>query len=209
MDLKDQRVDYNKFELDENQAGSDPYALFERWFDDAKKSEPEVNIMILSTVWKNKPQTRVVLLKEVFEKEFVFYTNYNSQKGHAIEENPHVSLLFFWQQDQRQVRIDGIARKISAEQSDEYFYSRPIESQIGAIVSQQSEPLESRDVIESKFEELKAYYETHDIKRPEHWGGYAVKPESFEFWQGRSSRLHDRICFTLHDNHWDRNRLYP
>ncbi|MFT5724431.1 MAG: pyridoxamine 5'-phosphate oxidase [Bacteroidia bacterium] len=209
MDLKDQRVDYNKFELLEAHAGQDPFELFSRWFKDASETEPEPNIMIISTVHDNQPQTRVVLLKEVLNNEFVFYTNYASTKGKALAENPHISILFFWRDQQRQVRIQGVARKVSTEISDEYFYSRPVESQIGAIASTQSELLDDRGVLEDKYQELTAYYKDHNIERPEHWGGYAIKPESFEFWQGRESRLHDRLCFSADGHSWVRKRLYP
>lgn len=209
MDLKDKRVDYTKFELDESTAGTDPIALFERWYRDAEETETEPNIMIISTVHNNKPQNRVVLLKEVFEKEFVFYTNYASQKGHSIASNPNVSILFFWQSNQRQVRIEGVARKVSDQQSDEYFLSRPLESQIGAIASSQSAVLENRTTLEQKVQELTEYYKNNPIQRPATWGGYAVKPDSFEFWQGRSSRLHDRICFEKSGENWSTKRLYP
>ncbi|MBO6516703.1 MAG: pyridoxamine 5'-phosphate oxidase [Bacteroidia bacterium] len=209
MDLKDQRVDYTKFELDDASAGNDPLVLFSKWFELANQQEEEANIMILGTVYDNKPQNRIVLLKEVLDGEFVFYTNYESKKGKSIDENPNVSLLFFWQQSQRQVRIEGVARKVSAQQSDDYFYSRPIESQIGAIASSQSDELHDRRDLEQKVEELRSYYSSNPIKRPEDWGGYTVNPSSFEFWQGRSSRLHDRIVFEASESNWRRKRLYP
>lgn len=209
MDLKDQRVDYNKFELLETHAGNDPYDLFSRWFADASQTEAEPNIMIVSTSDNNQPQTRVVLLKEVLNKEFIFYTNYLSAKGKALEHNPNISILFFWGQQQRQVRIEGTTQKVSAAMSDEYFYSRPIESQIGAIASSQSAPMKDRAELDAKYQELTEYYRSNPIKRPEHWGGYAVKPTCFEFWQGRASRLHDRLQYNLVSDEWVRTRLYP
>ncbi len=209
MDLKDQRIDYTKFELMEDHAGSDPFALFKRWFNEASTIEIEPNVMIISTSHNSQPETRVVLLKELVDEQFVFYTNYNSRKGQAIQDNPHVSLLFFWQQHQRQVRINGIATKVPEQQSDDYFKSRPIESQIGAIASTQSSILEDRSQLELRMEELKNYYKFHPIERPAHWGGYQVKPMHFEFWQGRTSRLHDRICFDNESGSWNRKRLYP
>lgn len=209
MDLKNQRVNYNKFELLEDQAGSNPFDLFSRWFQEASATEPEPNIMILSTSNNNHPQTRVVLLKEVLNEEFVFYTNYSSAKGKALEQNPNVSILFFWGQQQRQVRIAGTAQKVPAAMSDEYFYSRPVESQIGAIASTQSAPMANREELDSKYADLTAFYKTNPIKRPENWGGYAVKPTSIEFWQGRESRLHDRLIYAATGDNWSRTRLYP
>lgn len=209
MDLRDKRMDYTKFSLTEEDAGSDPYALFTHWYDAASQTEEEANVMILGTSTNNKPQNRVVLLKEVKGGNFVFYTNYHSQKGQAIDQNPYVSLLFFWQKLQKQVRIEGYATKVPESESDEYFYSRPIESQIGAIASLQSEVLDSRVTLEQKVEELNTYYQSNPIVRPKNWGGFAVNPSKFEFWQGRSSRLHDRICFEQNGEVWERTRLYP
>ena len=209
MDLRDQRIDYNKFHLTEAQAGTNPYDLFKTWFSDAAEVEAEVNIMMLGTSHNNHPQMRVVLLKEVIDEDFVFYTNYDSDKGQAIESNPNVSLLFFWGQHQRQVRIEGIASKVPAETSDEYFASRPRESQIGAHASAQSSVIDGRQVLEDRVRQLEPQYASQDIPRPASWGGYAVKPVSFEFWQGRSSRLHDRIRFRLDNGNWVRERLSP
>lgn len=209
MDLRDKRMDYTKFSLTEEDAGNDPYALFSHWYDAASQTEEEANVMILGTSTNNKPQNRVVLLKEVKGGNFVFYTNYHSQKGQAIDQNPYVSLLFFWQKLQKQVRIEGFATKVPESESDEYFYSRPIESQIGAIASLQSEVLDSRVTLEQKVEELNTYYQSNPIVRPKNWGGFAVNPSKFEFWQGRSSRLHDRICFEQNGEVWERTRLYP
>ncbi|MBI1305364.1 MAG: pyridoxamine 5'-phosphate oxidase [Bacteroidetes bacterium] len=207
-DLKHLRKDYVKHHLTEEEAGFDPYRLFDLWFSEAQKSEPEATAMVLSTCG-DRPHSRVVLLKEVRDREFVFFSNYNSHKGRDIELNPHVSLLFFWHSLERQIRIDGIAMKVSHIESDNYFYSRPVESQIGAIASAQSDVISGRKELEDRILELSEYFRHHPIVRPEHWGGYAVRPEVFEFWQGRPSRLHDRIQFSRTDMGWKRERLSP
>lgn len=202
---------YNLSDYRKNYSGkpikpfSDPFKLFEKWFEEAKLSEPfEVNAMILSTVdAEHRPHTRVVLLKSFSHEGFIFFTNYLSAKGKQIENNPHVSLLFFWQSLQRQVRISGIAQKIPKEQSDEYFYSRPSDSQRAAVVSKQSQILTSRTKL------IKEYKKVLDPVRPEHWGGYIVTPNYFEFWQGMESRLHDRVAYTIQNNKWTYVRLYP
>ncbi|MCB9262983.1 MAG: pyridoxamine 5'-phosphate oxidase [Flavobacteriales bacterium] len=209
MDLRNQRTDYSKGILSEENAGNNPFDLFRNWFENANQTEAEANAMVLSTIFENQPHSRIVLLKELIDDTFVFYTNYLSDKGKAITQNNNVSLLFFWQQNQQQVRIEGIAEKVSSSTSDEYFYSRPIESQIGAIASMQSSVLTNREWLEKKVEELSEYYKTHKIIRPEHWGGYAVFPSKIEFWQGRSSRLHDRIVFEKINNEWSKKRLSP
>ena len=206
--IRNIRTDYQKFELTEEVAGHDPFNLFERWFSDALQAEQEANVMVLST-GADQPSSRIVLLKAVESEMFVFFTNYSSKKGQEIDNNPRVSLLFFWQQLQRQVRLEGIAQKVSAEYSDSYFYSRPIESQIGGIASSQSEVLSSRASLERKYEDLTEKYKTEPIVRPVNWGGYEVKPHLFEFWQGRSSRLHDRIQFSWEKEKWLRVRLNP
>ncbi len=184
---------------------NDPFKLFERWFDEAKASEPfEVNAMILSTVdAEYHPHTRVVLLKSFSPEGFVFFTNYLSAKGKQIENNPNVSLLFFWQSLQRQVRICGIAKKTTQQQSDDYFNSRPLDSQRAAVVSKQSQILSSRTKLIREFNKVK------NPVRPEHWGGYIIEPNYFEFWQGMPSRLHDRLVYTKHNKEWTYMRLYP
>jgi pyridoxamine 5'-phosphate oxidase len=207
-DLKQLRTDYNKHSLTEEDAGKNPFELFSVWFNDAVEGEKEANSMILSTGLQ-QPTSRVVLLKEVRKNALVFFTNYSSQKGRDIASNGNVSLLFFWQNLERQVRIEGIATKVSAEESDEYFYSRPLESQIGAIASSQSNVLGSRLELESQVEQLTELYKNKPITRPSNWGGYAVVPNLFEFWQGRSSRLHDRLQYKIEQGIWERQRLYP
>lgn len=202
---------YNLSDYRKNYSGkpikpfNDPSKLFKKWFEEAKLSEPfEVNAMILSTVdAEHRPHTRVVLLKSFSHEGFVFFTNYLSAKGKQIERNPNVSLLFFWQSLQRQVRISGIAQKIPKEQSDEYFYSRPLDSQRAAVVSKQSQILTSRTKLIQEFNKVKK------TVRPEHWGGYVVVPNYFEFWQGMESRLHDRVAYTKQGEQWTYVRLYP
>jgi pyridoxamine 5'-phosphate oxidase len=151
----------------------------------------------------------MVLLKDFDEQGFVFYTNYNSQKGKQLAENPHASLVFWWAELERQVRIYGSVEKVSENQSDEYFYSRPITSRLGAWVSHQSEVIESREVLEHQLIELQRTYQNQDIKRPPYWGGFRVLATEIEFWQGRSSRLHDRLLYTKDNNSWKIQRLSP
>lgn len=203
------REEYSRSMLLEKEAGSDPFILFERWFNEALQTEVEANICVLSTcsAW---PTSRVILLKELKNGCFVFYTNYGSKKAQQMELNPKVSLLFFWQHTQRQVRILGEVTKVSNEESDAYFNSRPFDSQLGALASAQSQILSGREELDNKVEQLKKEYEGRSIPRPENWGGYAIRPVSMEFWQGRASRLHDRLLYTLQPNQsWDRVRLSP
>ena len=186
---------------------SNPFDIFGIWFAAAVYNEEgEVNAVVISTVDAlNKPHSRVVLLKEFSSKGFVFFTNYLSAKGKQLSNNPHISLLFFWQKLQRQVRIEGQVQKVSTRQSDEYFYSRPVESQFGAMASKQSEPLNNKKELLNYFEQLK---NENKPKRPKHWGGYIVKPEYFEFWQGQPNRLHDRVVYKFEQT-WKKHLLYP
>lgn len=206
-DLSDFRKNYSGKSLKVEESPFNPIDLFEVWFNDALKQENgEANAVIVSTVDENNmPHSRVVLLKEFSDKGFVFFTNYHSMKGKQIENNPYVSLLFFWQNLQRQVRIEGKAQKISPRLSDDYFYSRPIESQFGAMVSQQSEILANKRELLKQYEQLKKF---NKPKRPKHWGGFIVKPKYFEFWQGQPNRLHDRLVYKL-EKKWTKNLLYP
>lgn len=211
-EIADIRTEYQQAALDELTVGDDPIAFFTQWFIEAQKAEiDEVNAMTLATCGQDHiPCTRIVLLKGLEEDEFVFYTNYNSSKGRNIAHNPHVSLLFFWKELERQVRIQGVAIKLPAEKNDEYFHSRPLPSQVGAWASPQSSIIPDRNVLDDNFARLEMEYAGKRIPRPEHWGGYAVKPDSIEFWQGRPSRLHDRILFTRADaGNWDKVRLAP
>jgi len=209
-DLSDFRISYDKLSLIEQHLPKDPIKLFQIWFEELCKSNSvlEPNAMTLSTVDnEKKPRNRVVLLKKFSKKGFVFYTNYKSKKGIDINNNPNVSISFFWPSFERQVIIEGICTKISNEESDKYFYSRPIDSQIGAIISDQSSEIPNRDYIENKFDSLKS--DNTEILRPLNWGGYIINPISIEFWQGRKNRLHDRILYYKNDNSWLFKRLSP
>jgi pyridoxamine 5'-phosphate oxidase len=204
------RREYMTSELLESNIDSDPYRQFHLWFDQSVKAElPEPNAMCLSTVHKGRPESRIVLLKSIADEGFIFFTNYHSSKGRDIEENKHVCLNFVWLELERQVRINGVAEKISEEENDKYFYSRPVSSQIGAIISEQSGLLGSRLELENAMEEALQKYASVGPVRPAHWGGYIVKPDMLEFWQGRSSRLHDRLRYDLVDGSWKISRLFP
>ncbi len=211
IDIASLRLSYSQNELIEGNVLQSPIEQFRKWFDDALNAHVlEPNAMFLSTVSKNKPHGRIVLLKGFDENGFVFYTNYRSNKGKEIEENSFASLTFFWGDVERQVRIEGKIAKVSSQESDEYYHSRPRGSQIGAWVSEQSTVIESRKVLEDRllaFEEK--FKNTENIPRPEHWGGYRVVPNSIEFWQGRLNRLHDRLIFTKIDKNWKIERLSP
>lgn len=209
--IQDIRNDYIKAALNENDMHVDPVQQFIRWFNEALSSKvTEPNAMALATVDKNgKPSTRIVLLKNVDERGFVFYTNYDSHKGKDIATNNQVSVLFFWPELERQVRIEGIADKLSFEESEGYFHSRPFASQIGAIASPQSMIIESRDVLDKKNKELEEKYKDKIVPMPCHWGGYLIIPEQIEFWQGGAGRLHDRLVYTKNMNAWKIDRLAP
>ena len=211
-DLSDYRKSYEKSELTEVNLPEDPITLFQQWFHEVdESSDAETNAMTVSTFGLDGfPKSRVVLLKRFNENGFVFYTNYDSEKGEAIAANPHICLSFFWQTHERQVIIKGLAEKIAPNLSDGYFESRPDGSKLGAIVSNQSEIIASREVLEHKLQELEQQYQGKDILRPQYWGGYVVKPVSIEFWQGRPNRLHDRIRYQLQgDFNWKIDRLAP
>lgn len=211
-DLSDYRKSYEKNELIETNLPEDPIALFQKWFHEVdENSETETNAMTISTLGLDGfPKSRVVLLKGFNEEGFVFYTNYESEKGKAIAANPHICLSFFWQAHERQVIIKGLAEKIPANLSDGYFESRPDGSKLGAIVSNQSQVVASREVLEDKLKNLEQEFEGIEIPRPDYWGGFIVKPVSVEFWQGRPNRLHDRIRYQLQvDFSWKIERLAP
>jgi len=206
------REEYLKNILSKSSTSTDPFDQFKIWFDEALKAEvPEVNAMMLSTVTsENRPTARVVLLKGLENGKFIFYTNYQSDKGQQIEKNPNVALTFFWPALERQVRIEGVARKVSTEISTEYFLSRPRGSQIGAHVSPQSTPVANRTILEERALKITKKFEGKAITKPAQWGGYAVDASLFEFWQGRANRLHDRIGYSLNKkNEWDKIRLAP
>lgn len=212
-DLSNYRKSYEKSELLETTIPEDPINLFNRWFHEVEDfgGTGEVNAMTVSTIGLDGfPKSRVVLLKKYSEEGFIFYTNYNSEKGRAIAQNPHVCLSFFWPNMERQVIIKGIAQKTSGNISDNYFDSRPDGSKLGAIVSNQSEVIPSRTFLEENLKQLENDFEGKPIPRPEHWGGFLVVPSEVEFWQGRANRLHDRIRYINQpDYSWLVQRLAP
>ncbi|MDD2995600.1 MAG: pyridoxamine 5'-phosphate oxidase [Paludibacter sp.] len=208
--LRDIRKQYHYAALTEDKVLNNPFQQFQLWMTDAIASiEAEPTAMVLSTVDAHmQPHSRVVLLKDFSEKGFVFFTNYEGNKSRQIEEDMKVSLLFFWQSLERQVRITGTAEKISDRDSDDYFHSRPAESRVGAWASPQSRVISEYEVLTNRFEEYKNKF-GNDIPRPPHWGGFVVKPTTFEFWQGRPNRLHDRLYYTQHNQNWKIERLAP
>jgi pyridoxamine 5'-phosphate oxidase len=212
-DLSNYRKSYEKSELLETNIPEDPINLFNRWFHEVEDfgGIEEVNAMTVSTLGLDGfPKSRVVLLKQFTFEGFIFYTNYHSEKGRAIEANPNVCLSFFWHSMERQVIIKGVAEKTSKNTSDGYFESRPTGSKLGAIVSNQSEIIPSRLFLEENLKKLEKDSEGKEILRPENWGGFLVKPIAVEFWQGRPNRLHDRIRYQLEDDFsWTINRLAP
>jgi len=198
--------------LDENTVEREPIKQFRNWFDDAIASGSRLpESMTLATATKDgRPSARVVLLKEVDERGFVFYTNYRSAKAKELEENPWAALVFYWLGLDRQVRVEGTVERVTAAESDEYFKTRPRDSQLGALASPQSEVIESREVLENNFRNLEELYGDRSIDRPAHWGGYRLKPERVEFWQNRAGRLHDRILYERQtDGGWTISRLAP
>jgi len=209
--IADIRQDYRLHSLDENDIDTDPVEQFARWWTDAINSEIfEVNAMTLATSTKDgKPSARIVLLKGYDDRGFVFYTNYESHKGNELAENPYAALVFFWKEIERQVRIEGVVEKISAAESDAYFFSRPEGSRVGAWASPQSTVIENRELLETNARYYTAEFK-NSIPRPPHWGGYRVMPLKIEFWQGRSNRLHDRIQYTkTTEGSWKAERLAP
>lgn len=212
-DLGNYRKSYEKSALTEDAISDNPMELFQKWFYEVEASNTvdETNTMAIATIGLDGyPKTRVVLLKRYTYEGFIFYTNYESEKGKSIAINPKVCLSFFWHSMERQIIIKGIAEKIPENLSDGYFESRPEGSKLGAIVSDQSEVIASRTVLEDKLKALEKAYEGKEIPRPDYWGGYLVKPNSMEFWQGRPNRLHDRIRYTLQDDYnWKIERLAP
>lgn len=210
--LHDYRKLYRKHELLEEEIPRDPFELFHAWIreTETKKEVDEINTMTLSTIGLDGyPKTRVVLLKEYDKEGFVFFTNYESEKGKSIENNPKVCLSFFWPASERQVIVKGIAHKTTEEDSNAYFQSRPRESQLGAWASRQSSVIPSREFLKEKMNSLEQEYEGKEIPKPVYWGGYKVIPSQFEFWQGRPGRLHDRINFSLENEGWKIDRLAP
>lgn len=211
--LHDYRKTYEKHQLLEEEIPRDPFDLFHGWLKEveAAREVEEVNTMTVSTIGPDGfPKSRIVLLKEYDKHGFVFYTNYFSDKGKAIEENPKICLSFFWPESERQVIIKGVAKKTSEEESTSYFHSRPRGSQLGAWASEQSSVVPSREFLEVRLKALEEEYKDKTIPKPPHWGGFKVFPVEFEFWQGRPNRLHDRIYFSKeNDFEWKIDRLAP
>lgn len=211
MSISSIRKDYQLKSLSEIDVELNPVDQFGKWWDEALMSEiDEVNAMTLSTVnAAGRPSARVVLLKGFDQNGFVFFTNYESEKGQHLLHHPYASLVFFWKELERQVRIEGACEKVSEEESDAYFHSRPKGSQLGAWASPQSRIIEGRSVLEENIEQLEKRFSSGKIERPPHWGGYRVIPDKIEFWQGRSSRLHDRIVYQRNSDGWNISRLAP
>lgn len=209
--LRDIRTNYEKFELSESEINPNPFKQLRLWLDEAiSGKEKEPTAMVLSTVDSmGFPESRVVLLKELKDDGLFFYTNYESKKGNQLAQNRHVSVVFFWPGHERQVRIKGIAEKMSESESSDYFRSRPIDSQLGAWASPQSQIIENREFLEKRYCYFQEYFKNEEIEKPPFWGGYIIRPEYFEFWQGRSNRLHDRIEFLPEGENWKINRLAP
>ena len=205
------RTDYQKAELHENAVDPDALTQFTNWFQEALKAQVmEPNAMTLSTVSEmGQPNSRIVLLKDLDQQGFVFFTNYLSQKGRELASNNRVSLLFFWPELERQVRILGTVSRVDGSESDKYFQSRPFGSQLGAWASPQSSRIDSRETIEQNLEHIRLKFENQAVIRPEHWGGYRVIPSQMEFWQGRANRLHDRIVYSKVNLAWEIYRIAP
>ena len=209
--LADLRRDYSLKELSESTVADDPFAQFSTWMNEALNSKLiDANAMTLSTVGPDgRPSSRIVLLKGFDRDGFVFFTNYESQKGKELATNPNAVLHFFWAELERQINIRGVVARVSESESDEYFRSRPFTSRVGAWASNQSEKIKSRMVIVTRAAKLLVKYASGNVPRPPHWGGFRLAPDRFEFWQGRESRLHDRIVYELRDNAWEIYRLSP
>lgn len=208
--IHNMRREYVKGNFLEEQASDDPFLQFEAWFSEAIESKLlDENAMTLSTCQNNRPSARIVLLKSYDHNGFVFFTNYGSQKSRELENNPYACLLFYWAEFERQIRINGTVEKTSRQESQEYFTTRPHESQVAAIASRQSQTLEDRKILDERFVELNGQLKDQQISLPEFWGGFRLKPDYFEFWQGRPNRLHDRIAYEQQESGWAKKRLYP
>jgi pyridoxamine 5'-phosphate oxidase len=211
MDIANIRKDYTLRSLEADEVADSPLAQFNRWFEEAIKAEVnEPNAMNLATInAQNRPSSRIVLLKGL-DNGFIFYTNYNSKKGKELQERPFAALNFFWPELERQVRIEGEVEKVSEADSDQYFYSRPVSSQIGAWASPQSQIIPDRSFLEDREKEMTLRFQNESLRRPPHWGGFRLIPFYFEFWQGRASRLHDRVVFEKEAaGQWTKKVLAP
>ena len=211
VSLEEMRKQYDIAELNQNDLLESPTDMFRNWFEkieDLEHIEPNAAILSTSTK-KGKPSSRAVLVKEFDERGFVFYTNYKSKKAQEIEVNPYGSLIFYWQDFERQVRIQGKIRKVSRSKSEKYFHSRPRLSQISVLASHQSKTLENREELDKKVKKLEKMYDGKDIPLPDYWGGYILEHRNVEFWQGRRDRLHDRFVYTKHGRIWQIERLAP
>lgn len=211
MSIADLRKDYTQATLDETDALANPFDFFKLWFDQALNADlPEPNAMTLATVNANgRPSARIVLIKGLDERGITFFTNYESRKGKELAQNPHASILFHWTELERQVRIEGRVEKCSPEESDAYYLSRPAGSRLGAWASPQSQVIDSRAALEARVRQADAEQQGDPKTRPPFWGGYRLVPDFFEFWQGRPSRLHDRLAYTLQGDSWVMSRLAP
>lgn len=210
IDIEHMRTSYERTELHEDQICSDPIEQLRRWLEEAVKGGvPEPNAMSLCTCANGRPSARVVLLRRLDSGGLVFFTSYFSRKGREIEENPSAAVLFYWPQLQRQIRVEGTAARIPEDESDAYFASRPRGHQLGAWASEQSEPVENRELLDQRMRDYQERFEGEEVPRPHSWGGYALVPDRFEFWQGRPNRMHDRLEFTQSHGVWSVRRLQP
>jgi len=205
------RSEYLHDSLDENSVSNDPFGQFDKWMNEALKARlPEANSMALATTGHNgQPSCRIVLLKIMNSDGFVFFSNYESHKGHQLAENPQSAITFFWEELERQIRIEGLVEKVNAAESEVYFHSRPFVSRLSAAISPQSQVVKNRQQLELAQDALREKHPDEKVPYPQNWGGYILKPHYFEFWQGRENRLHDRIIYTRQDNDWKIQRLAP
>lgn len=210
VDLEHMRKHYQRTELHEEQICSDPIEQLQRWLEEAVKAEvPEPNAMSLSTCIDGRPSSRMVLLRRLDPSGLVFYTSYFSRKGRELDDNPFAAALFYWPQLERQVRVEGSVQRVADDESDAYFASRPRGHQIGAWASEQSEPVENRELLDQRMRDYEERFEGEEVPRPHSWGGYAIVPERVEFWQGRLNRMHDRLEFSRAHGAWSVRRLQP